>query len=341
MCDCIGAGSGFQDWWNRTSHAIITHGYTLQVREPPLKTPARLGLILALGVLAMSSATIFIRLAQAEGVPSLVIAAYRMAVATVAISIPALSQQAWKSYRGLGWRETGTLVAAGALLGLHFAVWITSLAYTSVVSSVVLVTTTPLWAGLASPLLLGERTPRLLWGGMALAIAGGAIVGIADGAAGQTTLLGNLLALSGAFLMAGYLIIGRRVRARLPLVPYLWIVYATATVLLTGWSLTAGLSLTGFPPAAWLWLVALGLIPQLIGHTAANYAVRYVSATFVGVSILGEPIGSTILAMVILDEQPTPLQLLGGALILTGIVLSSLAEERKRARRNTAVELAD
>src|SRR5690606_16915548 len=192
-----------------------------------------------------------------------------------------------------------------------------------------------------SPLLLGERTPRLLWGGMALAIAGGAIVGIADGAAGQTTLLGNLLALSGAFLMAGYLIIGRRVRAGLPLVPYLWIVYGTAAVLLTVWSLVAGLPLIGFPPAAWLWLVGLGLIPQLVGHTAANYAVRYVSATFVGVSILGEPIGSTVLAVIILNERPTPLQLLGGTLILAGIVLSSLAEERKRARAAAAVELAD
>lgn len=307
-----------------------------------LKPSARLGLILGIGVLAMSSAAIFIRLAQADGMPSLVIAAYRLAVATLAISLPAIQQRAWRAYSDLSRRDLGMLVLAGLLLGLHFAVWITSLAHTSVVSSLVLVTTTPLWAGLASPLLLGERTPRLLWAGMALAIAGGTIIGLADwsGAEG-TTMFGNALALTGAFLMAGYLMIGRGVRNRLDLVPYLWIVYGTAAVLLVGWCVVTGLPLTGYGTAAYGWVVALGLIPQLIGHTAANYAVRYLSATFVGISILGEPIGSTLLAIVILNEWPTPLQLLGGALILSGIVLASLAEERRRARTPPVAEPVD
>ncbi|HQE19952.1 MAG TPA: DMT family transporter [Aggregatilineales bacterium] len=305
-------------------------------------SPKLLGIILGIGVLAMSSATIFIRLAQGEGVPSIAIAAYRMAIATAAITLPAVSQQAWRTYGKLTGRDLGVLVLAGMLLGMHFAVWITSLAHTSVVSSVVLVTTTPLWAGLASPLILKERTPRLLWGGMALAIVGGAIIGLADWSGGQrSTIFGNALALSGAFLMAGYLIIGRSVRERLPLVPYLWIVYSAAAALLTVWALVGGLPLAGYPPVAFVWLVALGLIPQLIGHTAANYAVRHVSATFVGVTILGEPIGSTILAMIVLNEWPTPLQIFGGALILSGIVLASLAEERKRARVDLQAEPAD
>lgn len=306
-----------------------------------MKQPVRLALILGIGVLAMSSATIFIRLAQLQGMPSIVIAAYRLGIATLAISIPAIKQRAWTEYRGMGRRELGMLVLAGLLLGTHFAVWITSLSQTSVVSSVVLVTTTPLWVGLASPLLLKEPTPRMLWGGMALAVIGGVIIGVAGQADGQaSTLVGNALALSGAFLMAGYLMIGRGVRARLPLIPYLWIVYGAATVLLTAWAAFDGLAFTGYPPISFLWVLALGLIPQLIGHTAANYAVRYLSATFVGISILGEPIGSTILAMLILSEQPTTPQILGGALILSGIVLASLAEERKRARR-AVVEPAD
>lgn len=308
-----------------------------------LKPSAKLlGIILAIGVIAMSSATIFIRLAQGEGVPSIAIAAYRMVIAALAITVPAVSQRAWTAYRRLSGREVGLLILAGVLLGMHFAVWITSLAHTSVVSSVVLVTTTPLWAGLASQLILKERTPSLLWGGMALAIVGGAIIGLADWSGGQSsTMFGNALALSGAFLMAGYLIIGRSVRERLPLVPYLWIVYGAAAALLIAWSLAGGLPLTGYSPVALVWLLALGLIPQLIGHTAANYAVRYVSATFVGVTILGEPIGSTILAMIVLNEWPTPLQLLGGTLILSGIVLASLAEERRRARASLQAEPAD
>ena len=148
-------------------------------------SPKLLGIILGIGVLAMSSATIFIRLAQGEGVPSIAIAAYRMAIATAAITLPAVSQQAWRTYGKLTGRDLGVLVLAGMLLGMHFAVWITSLAHTSVVSSVVLVTTTPLWAGLASPLILKERTPRLLWGGMALAIVGGAVIGLADWSGGH------------------------------------------------------------------------------------------------------------------------------------------------------------
>lgn len=307
-----------------------------------MKQPVRLGLILGIGVLAMSSATIFIRLAQLQGMPSIVIAAYRLAIAALVITIPAVKQRAWVDYRKLSRREIGMLVLAGLLLGTHFAVWITSLSQTSVVSSVVLVTTTPLWVGLASPILLKEPTPRMLWGGMVLAVLGGVVIGLTEQSGGQaSTLVGNALALSGAFLMAGYLMIGRGIRGQLPLIPYLWIVYGAAAVLLIMWAAVDGLPFTGYPPITIVWVIALGLIPQLIGHTAANYAVRYLSATFVGISILGEPIGSTVLAMLILGERPTRPQVLGGALILSGIVLASLAEERKRARSTITVETAD
>ncbi len=293
-----------------------------------MKYPLKMGLILCVGVLAMASASIFIRQAQAGGAPSLVIAAYRLLTATVVMSIPALSQRAWQDYAKLEKRELGMLLLSGLLLGLHFATWITSLAHTSVVSSVVLVTTTPLWIGLASPLVLGERTPRLTWVGIVAAMIGGSIVGLADwtGTTGST-LWGDVLALIGAFMASGYLMIGRSVRAKLRLTSYLWLVYGTAGVFLLIWSIAANYPLTGYSLEVTGWMIALGLIPQMIGHTAANYAVRHLSATFVGVAILGEPIGSTILAILILQEWPKPLQVLGGALILAGIALASTAEE--------------
>lgn len=280
----------------------------------------------------MSSAAVFIRLAQALGVPSLVIAAYRLSIGTLLMSAVAVPKRAWEDYAKLGPGQIALIGASGLLLGLHFAAWITSLDHTSVVNSVTLVSTTPLWVGLLSPLLLREATPRLTWLGMLFAIAGGVVIALAGGTgADRMTIWGNLLALAGAWLMAGYLMIGRGVRARLQLVSYLWLVYGSAAVLLVIWSAVGGLPLFGYSRRAWLLMLALGLIPQFIGHSVANYAVRHVSASLVAVSTLGEPIGSTVLAMLFLGEWPGVLQLIGGSLILAGIVLASLAENRRRA----------
>ena len=288
---------------------------------------------MAVGVAAMSSASIFIRWALDLGVPPLGVAAYRLAIATLALSIPFVRQRAYRDYATLGKRSILLLAGSGILLALHFAAWITSLASTSVLSSVVLVTTTPLWIGLASPLLLGERNPRSVWLGLLAAMVGGGLVGLAD-VTGATSVAGwgDLLALCGAVFAAGYLMIGRGVREELSFVAYVWGVYAVAAVVLAGWALAAGIPLWGYPPAALLLLAAVGLIPQLIGHTAANYAVRHVSATLVGISVLGEPIGSTALAVVLLGEHPGPLQLVGGAAILAGIAIASLAERHAAVR---------
>ncbi|MCC6905133.1 MAG: EamA family transporter, partial [Anaerolineae bacterium] len=113
-------------------------------------------------------------------------------------------------------------------------------------------------------------------------------------------------------------------RSHLSLIAYLWIVFGSAAIMLLIWCLLAGLPLTGYTAPAIFWMVALGLIPQLVGHTAANYAIRFMSATFVSITILAEPIGSTLLAVLLLNETPVPLELLGGGLILAGIAFSSL-----------------
>jgi drug/metabolite transporter (DMT)-like permease len=277
----------------------------------------------------MSSGAIFVRLAQGEGVGSLVIAAFRLLTASAVVTLIALAQQAWKDYAKLKAVEVGALILSGVLLGLHFATWITSLAHTSVVSSLVLVSTTPLWTGLASPLILKERTPHTTWIGILAAIAGGTLISLADwSGSSSSSFAGNLLAISGAILMAGYLMIGRRVRNRMRFIAYLWIVYGTAAVLLAAVALVFRLPAVGFAAPAYIWMIALGLIPQLIGHSAANYAVRHMSATLVAVSILGEPVGSTLLAIVVLGEWPGLLHLAGGVLILGGILIASGAERR-------------
>lgn len=281
--------------------------------------------MLLIGVLAMSSGSIFVRWAQAEGAPSLVIAAYRLTAATLVMSIPLIRQRGWKDYATLGKRQWMILCLSGVFLALHFATWITSLGHTSVLSSVVLVSTTPLWMGLAGPLVLGERTSRITWIGMLVAILGGAVIGVSDISSqreGSLAAWGDVLALAGAIFVAGYYMIGRRLRERLRFVSYLWLVYGTAAVILTLWAAAAGHRLVGYSSDALLWMIALGLIPQLVGHSSANYALRFLPATMVGVSILGEPLGSTVLAAFLLREWPAPLQLAGAGLILLGITLA-------------------
>jgi drug/metabolite transporter (DMT)-like permease len=278
----------------------------------------------------MSSASILVRWAQSEGVPSLVIAAYRLTIAAGILTVPVIRQRGWQDYAKLNRETIGLVLLSGILLTLHFATWITSLTSISVMSSVILVSTTPIWIGLASPLVLGERVHNKMWFSLGIAVIGAALVGFAgwQGATSQV-IGGNGLALAGAVCAAGYLIIGRRLRNDLFLSAYLWLVYGTAGLCTLAWVLITGQSLFGYNLAATASMIALGVVPQLIGHSAANYAVRHLSATFVSTTTLGEPIGSTILAALVLKEPPGSfLQVIGGALTLAGIVSASLAEHR-------------
>ncbi len=306
--------------------------------------PSRLFSTLAIlgGILAVSTASIFIRFAQQDA-PSLVIAASRLTLASLALAPFALLR-----HRGEMRRLTKTELALGLLSGfflaLHFATWISSLEFTTIASSVVMVSTTPLWVALLSPLVLKESLTRSLIIGMVLTLIGGTIVGLSDacqwtGSGGLAcpplgefvkgqAFLGNFLALAGAWMAAGYLLVGRRMRAKLSLIPYIFIVYGMAGLVLIVIMLAAGESPFGYQPITYLWLLALALIPQLLGHSTFNWALRYLPASFVAVTLLGEPIGSTILAYFLLREAPTPLKLAGAACILAGIYIASRREDK-------------
>lgn len=135
--------------------------------------------------------------------------------------------------------------------------------------------------------------------------------------------IGNILALCGAWMAAGYVIIGRRLRPELSLVGYIFVVYGVAALVLILVMLGMGQQPFGYPPTAYLWLLLLALIPQLLGHSSFNYALGYLPAAFVSISMLGEPIGSTILAYIFLDEKPTIVKIFGAILILAGITIAS------------------
>lgn len=277
---------------------------------------------LATGIVAVSFASIFIRLAEA---PSLVIAASRLAIASLILA-PVAFVRSKEELRALTKSDLQLALLSGLFLGLHFATWISSLEYTSVASSVVFVDTGPIFVGLASHFLLKERVSPQMFVGIAMAVLGGMIIGYGDFGLGMRELFGDLLALAGAVAVSGYLLVGRRLRQHLSLLSYIFLVYATAAVFLLALCLITGHSFSGYRWQTYLMFFLLAVVPQLIGHSSYNWALKYLPATFVGVGTLGEPIGSTILACFILNEIPTLAKIVGGMLILAGIYVASRAE---------------
>ena len=304
--------------------------------QPPFIHPL---VALFFGILAVSTAAIFIRYAQVYA-PSLVIAAYRLSLATLLLAPAALirHRQELKRFNS---RELRLALLSGVFLALHFATWITSLEFTTVASSVVLVTTTPLWVALFSPITIKEPLTRLVQLGMGLALIGGVLIGFNDacswtgGALSCLSLgeelhgqafLGDLLAVTGAIMAAFYLLIGRRLRERTSLVPYIFIVYGMAALALVLFTVLARQPFSGYPPVTYQWFVLLALVPQLFGHSTFNWALRYLSAAFVSITLLGEPIGSTVLAYFFLHETPSAFKIYGAILILAGIYIAARSE---------------
>ena len=292
-------------------------------------------LVLFLGIFAVSTSSVFIRIAQHEA-SSLEIAAFRLSIASLFL-IPFVWRQRAELKR-LKIAEWLLVLLSGAFLAAHFATWISSLAYTSVASSVVLVTTTPLWVALLSPVFLRERLSGRIWLGLLVALAGGVIVGTSQacmwGSLGLScpglanlssgkAFLGNSLALIGALMAAGYMIVGRRLRTNLSLIIYIGTVYPAAALFLDALAWMNGGHIAGFSGLTILCFVGLALIPQLLGHTSYNYALGYLPAAYVSVATLAEPIGATILAVLVLGELPTLLEIIGGIIILGGIWIAS------------------
>ena len=301
-------------------------------------SPAFLYIAIAGGILAVSTAAIFIRYAQQDA-PSLVIAAMRLSLAS-AVLAPIAWFRHHEELRALTRQTLGLGLLSGFFLALHFATWISSLEFTSVASSVVLVSTTPLWVALLSPLVLKESPSKATLIGLALALLGGTVVGLSEACRWDNGLIcptlaeftqgqafwGNFLSLCGAWMAAGYLLIGRRLREKMSLIPYIFVVYGMAAIVLIIIMLGFGQSPFGYQPLVYLWLLMLALVPQLLGHSTFNWALRYLPASFVSVTLLGEPIGSTILALLILKESPSALEIGGGLLILAGIYVASRVE---------------
>jgi len=291
-------------------------------RVPPL-------VALAVAILAISTGAVLVRL---SGAPSAVAAFYRVLFTT----LPLLPIAVWRyrpAFRRITRRDLVGATLAGIALALHFAAWFESLAWTSVAASVTLVQSQPLFVVVGAWLLLRERLSGRMLAGILVALGGMATMSAGDllGGAlvGPDPLLGNGLAVVGAVMAAGYVLAGRSLRQRVALVPYVSVVYSVCTVCLLAIALLQGGPLVGYPPREWLVFAGLAAGPGLLGHTVINWALAHVESSVVSVSLLGEPVGATVLALALLGESPTVFTVVGGVVVLAGISLT--ASDREQA----------
>jgi drug/metabolite transporter (DMT)-like permease len=281
------------------------------------RIPPATGLVLGVGGTAW--AAIFFRLA--DDAPALTIAGYRLAISSGVVGVVAICLVGLGRDRFPARSDLLHLGASGVFLAGHFWTWFASLERTSVGSSVVIVGMQPLLAALIAFAMLRERPNRAEWWGIVLACAGLAIIGGRDFAADPGQLWGDALALTAGVFGALYRTIGRSVRADVSTASYSAVVYGVAAVAL--WASIASVrpEISGFDGTTWTFIVLLALIPQVVGHTAFNWALAHYRVVTVGIAGLGEPILATLLAIPILGENPTTGVIVGGPLILAGVLI--------------------
>ena len=300
---------------------------------PTARISPRALLILALGVVAVSSSAVLIRLMQAEGMPSIAIAALRLSISAII-----LSPMAWlrgrDELRQLPAKSWVLIIVSGIFLALHFIFWISSLEQTSVLISTVLVVTSPIWVSLLEVIFLRARFGRDVVFGLLITLTAGFLIALTGNTdvGGKDSTNGAVLALLGAMAVAVYLVIGRSVRAKLSLFPYIWSVYSCAALVLLIACAINGVALTGYSNTAYLLVAANAVLSQVIGHSSFNYAVKYMPATYIGVATQLEPVMSALMAFFILSESLMAVQIVIGVQILLGVLLVVLAPPR------TAVE---
>jgi drug/metabolite transporter (DMT)-like permease len=286
-------------------------------------------LALLVAVVAVSWSGPLVRFTDA---PALAVAAWRLTLSALFIGAVLLLRR--QPPPRLAGREWGLALVAGVFLAAHFWSWIASLDYTTVSSSVVLVSTQPVFVAVLSGAFLGEAASRRQWAGILIAVAGAAVIAWGDFALGGGALFGDALALAGALFVSVYYVIGRRLRAQLELWWYIGIIYGIAAVVLLLAALAMpGVRLTGYGSTDWLVFLALAAGPMMLGHTGVNYALRYLRAYVANLALLGEPVGATLIAWLLpaIAEVPGPQTLAGGVLILCGIGLTVLRQSSPRA----------
>lgn len=275
--------------------------------------------VLTIGVICISTAAVIIRLIEA---PATAIAFYRLAIASIFILPLSSFLRNTNRLNQIRLQDTLMCLAASVAISIHFVAWIASLEYTSVASSVILVTTSPLIVAFLSKLFFQEHLHKNVYAGIALGLIGAVVLTGGDSRLEGRALWGDLLAFIGALSFAFYLILGKRVRTRLNNLDYTSFVFLSASVMLFVISVIANQPLWNFDSKSIIFIVTLAIIPQLIGHSSITWALGSVRATLVSVAIMAEPVGAILLAWLILNEHPSLANLIGGLIILSGIFIA-------------------
>lgn len=291
-------------------------------------------LAILIAVIAVSFASIFIRWSDAE---PLAIAFYRLLFTTLLL-LPFVLVKRGQEIRNLGGKNLALMLGIGLVLSFHFSMWITSLGLTSVASSVILVTAHPILVGTVSHFFMKDKLSKLNFIGISVAITGVIVLTLGDFSSGPLSgskTLGNILAFLAGICAGIYILGGRKMRRSTSIVTYAFLVYLFCTIFLFIQCLATSTKLFPLPANEYYLFLLMALVPGILGHTLYNWSLKYVTATVVSVSLLGEPIGSSILAILLLNEVPSSYVLIGGPIVLAGILMASMrAGKMKRKRRN-------
>ncbi len=286
--------------------------------------------VLFAGIISISFAAIFIRFC--DDVPSIMIATYRLSVASLVLGSFYIFKG--NTFGNIRRRDLLLCIAGGIFLALHFITWISSLKYTSVASSVVLVTTNPIFVGIFSYVILKEKQSLELVVGIILCFVGSVLIAVGDSGltgltvADRNSFIGDVLALVGAVMASGYLIIGSKARETVDIMAYVTVVFSVSAAFLLATSLVLGISFTGYKSSSYIFMILLAIVPQLIGHTSINWALKHLKTSMVAITILGEPIGATILAYIFFNETVKSIQLIGMVFVFTAIIVASRRGKR-------------
>ena len=302
-----------------------------RLSAPPARAPITAYLAIVAAVISTSSAAILIRLALQESMPPALIAGVRLFIAVLALTPIALNR-----YRGhlkrLKRQELLWAAASSLFLAIHFIAWVSSLQHTTVLVSVVIVSSGPIWVAALEVIFLRIRLSPAVIVGLLIALAGGILIGLPlapgsesqpTGASESATLTGAALAWIGALTVSAYMLIGRRLRAKLPVIPYIWLVYGIAALVMLAVVLWTETPVLGFRLEGYLVLLVMGLVPQLLGHSSLNYILEYFPATLVSMFSQLEPVGSAVFAFILFRELPPGQQIIGSGIIIAGVFMAS------------------
>ncbi len=278
---------------------------------------------LFIGVLSVSTSAIFVKLTSA---PPAVIAFYRLFFSTLLL-LPFFLTKSLDEIRQMSIRDWLLSVVSGILLAFHFILWFESLRFTSVASSVVLVTLQPLFAFIGTYFFFKERVSLVAIGSAILSILGSVVISWGDFHISGLALFGDFLALAACGLITAYLLVGQEIRQRHTLTLYTFIVYGLSSLTLLLYCLLLDYPLAPYPMEDWYYFCLLALIPTLLGHSLFNWSLKWVSTNTISMMILLEPVGSIILAYYFLDEILINTQVIGGGIIIVGIIFFLLEKQ--------------